>query len=96
MTHSGVIYPEFGNLHSSCCVQAVEAAQQRRPGAAPPAPLDAGAVQRLASLVASLDDVESQYRLASRLGLRSVVRRLLSSPALPYLKDVAWKTPHFS
>ena len=29
--------------------------------------------------------------MASRLGLRELVGQLLASPALPYLKDTAWK-----
>jgi hypothetical protein len=37
-----------------------------------------------------LTDAEAKYRLASRLNLRHLVSELLSSSALPYLKDTAW------
>lgn len=47
-------------------------------------------LDRLSHLVSMLTDVEAKYRLASRLGLRHLVSELLSSSALPYLKDTAW------
>ena len=47
-------------------------------------------LERLSNLVSMLTDVEAKYRLASRLGLRQLVSELLSSSALPYLKDTAW------
>lgn len=48
------------------------------------------ALDRFERLVVMLTDVEAKYRLASRLGLRHLVGELLSSSALPYLKDTAW------
>merc|ERR1712136_572113 len=42
---------------------------------------------RLSHLISMLDNIEVKYRIASRLGLRQLVSQLLTSPALPYLKD---------
>lgn len=50
----------------------------------------ADTLDRISRLVSMLTDVEAKYRLASRLGLRQLVSELLSSSALPYLKDTAW------
>ncbi|KAK4021130.1 hypothetical protein OUZ56_003057 [Daphnia magna] len=47
-------------------------------------------LDRLERLVSMLTDAEVKYRLASRLGLRHLVGELLSSSALPYLRDTAW------
>lgn len=47
-------------------------------------------LDRLSRLVSMLTDAEAKYRLASRLNLRHLVSELLSSSALPYLKDTAW------
>jgi len=48
-------------------------------------------LHRLSCFVSKLPDVEAKYRIASRLGLlRQLVGDILSSSALPYLKDVAW------
>lgn len=47
-------------------------------------------LERISNLVSMVTDVEAKYRLASRLGLRDLVSELLSSSALPYLKDTAW------
>jgi Spatacsin C-terminus len=60
--------------------------------AEPSRKMSAEQTERLSVLVSSLSDVEAKYRIASRLGLRSMVRTLLSSSGLPYLKDSAWKT----
>ena len=49
-------------------------------------------MERVSNVVSMLTDVEVKYRIASRLGLRPLVNDLLSSSALPYLKDTAWKT----
>jgi hypothetical protein len=48
-------------------------------------------LHRLSSFVSKLSDVEAKYRIASRLGLlRQLVGDILSSSALPYLKDTTW------
>ena len=47
-------------------------------------------LDRLSRVLLKLNDAEAKYRIASRLGLMQLVGDLLSSSALPYLKDTAW------
>ncbi|XP_071450583.1 spatacsin isoform X2 [Hetaerina americana] len=46
--------------------------------------------QRMANLLTEMNDIEVCYRLSSRLGLRGLTGQLLTSPHLPYLRDVVW------
>ncbi|XP_046384518.1 spatacsin isoform X2 [Ischnura elegans] len=46
--------------------------------------------QRMANLLTEMNDIEVCYRLSSRLGLWALTGQLLTSPHLPYLRDVVW------
>jgi len=47
-------------------------------------------LDRFSRIISMVKDSETKYRIASRLGLRPLVGDLLSSSALPYLKDTTW------